>query len=1073
MKLLFIRCSLLCVFLLGSGLKVYCQQANFTSPDSVCVNTPVQVNNLTTGASSYSWNFCVSNIDTTPSAVNLGGFGGAFDAPVFMSVVQDGGNYYAFVSNNLSGHLVCLKFGPSLLNPTPVVQDLGNCGVIPITAEGIQVLNVGGMWTAIIVGGNGAAGAPCIVKVDLGPSLAAMTPVGTNWGNIGNLNYPIKLYIFQDAAGLYHGYTVNFQGSTLTRFDFGASFVNPPVGTNLGNPGGVLNGPTGLFPILDGGNYYLFLPNETGNTLTRLDFGTSLLNPPVAVSLGDPNYVFDGPRDFAMVKFCGKTVGYAVNHYSNDLVKFNFANGVADNNPTAESLGVLGGMDFPHSISNFFQVGSNVYAFVPDVNSNTITELIFEGCNNQNIPNSSLQTPPPFSYSIPGIYNISLMTDVGLPTQSTYCQSIVVLPAPTITLPADTSFCQGASVPLAVTIYPGGIYSWSTGSDSNSTVINTPGKNWVSLNDYGCKVSDTVQVSALPFPVITLPADTSFCQGDSATLTAQFYSGGQYTWSTGSDSNSTIMDTAGKYWMDLSYFGCFISDTIRGKALPVPVVNLPADTLFCDSGELRYITSQPVTFVWNTQSTKDSTRVDTSGSYWLQLNEAGCTAIDTTKVTIVSTHEANLGNDTTYCGPGILQASDTGQVTYLWNTGSDSSSTPVTTTGSYSLTVTDRGCVSNGTVQITVVNLPDVYLPKDTSFCDSGMLSYVSPLALTYTWSTGSDSASAAVAQSGLVRLSVDYQGCTVKGSSLCTIIRIPPVYLPKDTAYCGPGMLKYVSALPVVYTWSTGSDSASAVVAQSGLYWLQLNNQGCLSRDSTQATVNAVPVVNLGDDTSVCLNLQPYVLTAGSASAYTYVWQDNSTGPVYSVTLPGLYFVTATGADGCKASDSVTVDARPLPYFTLGGDQPICPGETIYLNPGVDTLTYTWSTGSSDTLLGVTQPGTYLVTGANDCGTYQDSVTIYKGICVVRVPSAFTPNGDGVNDLFKVLGVEVVDHFDFCIYNRWGQKVFETEDKAQGWDGTFGGVIQPVGAYIYTLRFRYEITGQSYRMQGTVALIR
>jgi gliding motility-associated-like protein len=978
------------------------QQAGFTAPDSVCVGAPVQVKNLTTGAGSYSWNFCVSNIDTTPSAVNLGGFGGVLDAPVFMSVVQDGGNYYAFVTNNLSGHLICLKFGASLLNPAPAVQDLGNCGVIPITTEGIQVLNVGGLWTAIIVGGDGVSDVPRIVKVDLGASLAAMTPVGTNWNNIGDLNYPVKLYIFQDVGGLYHGYTVNFNTNTLTRFDFGASFVSPPTGVNLGNPNGVLNGPTGLFPIVDGGNYYLFLPNETGNTLTRLDFGNSLLNPPIATSLGNPGGVLNGPRDFAMVKFCGRTVGYGVNHFSNDLVKLDFPAGVADNNPTAASLGVLAGMDFPHSLSNFFQVGSNVYSFIPNASGNTITELIFEGCNNQNIPNSSLPAPPAYSYSVPGIYNISLMTDVGLPTQSSYCQSIVVLPPPTITLPADTSFCQGTSVKLTAGYYPGGIYAWNTGSDSNSAFINTSGQYRVDLNDYGCTASATGQ----------------------------------------------------------------------GTALPVPVIDLPADTLFCDSGELRYATSQPVTFVWNTQSITDSTRADTSGSYWLQLNEAGCTAIDTVKVTIVSTHEVQLGDDTAYCGPGILQFPDTGQVTYQWSTGSDSSSTPVTVTGPYSLALSDRGCVSKDTVQITVIGLPDIYLPADTLFCDSGVLRYDSPLSVTYAWSTGSDSSSTVVKAGGKVKLSVDNMGCTVTDSSIVTIGQTPPIYLPGDTLLCGPGLLKYVSALPVTYTWSTGSVTDTTGVPVSGLYWLQLDNRGCLSRDSTQVTVNPVPVVNLGNDTTVCLSRQPYLLNAGNAPGYTFQWQDNSTGSTYSVITPGLYYVKAT-AGGCSAADSVSVWASPLPYFTLGKNQPICPGEAIYLNPGVDTLTYTWQNGSADTVLRVTEPGTYFVTGVNDCGSYQASVTIYKGICVVHVPSAFTPNGDGINDLFKVLGVEVVDHFDFCIFNRWGQKIFETEDKARGWDGACQGVLQPTGAYVYTLHFRYLITGQSYQMDGTVTLIR
>lgn len=989
-------CILVFAYLLSTPASA--QQVSFTAPDSVCVNSPVSVSNVFPGATTYNWNFCVSNIDTTPTAIDLGNVGGMLSSPVWMSVVQDGGNYYAFVIDHLSGNLICLSFGSSLLN-TPTSQNLGTCGVIPQEAEGIQVIHAGGMWTAIIVGGNTTLYPSKIVKVDLGASLAAMTPVGTDWGNIGGLYFPVKLYIFQDASGDYHGFTDNFTGNTLTEFDFGTSFVNPPTGINLGNIGG-LNGPTGIFPIQDAGNWYLFITNEISNTLTRLDFGSSLLNTPTPVNLGNPGNTLNGPRDFYLMKFCGKTVGYALNQNSNDLVKLDFNAGVTDPAPTAVSLGNLNGdFNFPHSFANFFQAGSNIYTFVCNVNSNAMTELVFEGCNNISIPNSTLPTPPPFSYSVPGVYNISLMTDLGLPTQSTYCQSIVVLPPPTITLPADTSVCVGE-----------------------------PG-----------------------------------------TLMAPSYPGATYTWSTGSDSNSAVMDTAGKYWVDLNDYGCTLSDTVKVKAIPVPTLNLPADTTLCDSGILRYATTQPVTFVWNTASITDSTKADTSGSYWLQLNEGGCTAIDTIKVTIVSTHQIHLGDDTTYCGPGILSFVDTALVTYQWNTGSDSSSTPVTSTGSYNLAVNDQGCISRDTVQITVVPIPAVYLPQDTFFCDSGMLSYVSPLPVTYVWSTGSDSSSTLVRQSGLVRLTVSTQGCSVKDSTLCTVPVTPPLYLPKDTIFCGPGVLGFVSALPVTYTWNTGAVTDTIGVTGDGSYWLALDNQGCISRDTTLATVKVATIVNLGDDTAVCLNEAPFVLTAGNPVGYTYKWQDNSAASTYPVTTPGLYYVKVTGTDGCSAADTILITARPAPYFTLGGVQPICPGEVIVLNPGVDSLTYTWQNGSADTILDVTEPGTYFVTGSNVCGSYQDSVTIYRGICVVHVPSAFTPNGDGANDVLRVLGVEVVDQFDFCIYNRWGQKVFETGDKSQGWDGA----SQPVGAYVYTLRFRYEITKQVYTMSGTVTLIR
>ena len=1004
MKLQVIFFALLLTVFFSIGNTCIAQQANFTAPDSVCVNSPVTIKNLSLGASTFSWNFCVSNIDTTPSFASLGDPGGFFSEPVWMSVVQDAGNYYAFVMNHATGDLVCLSFGASLLN-TPSAQDLGNCGVIPVNAEGIQVFHAGGMWTAIVVGitGNGSSYPSKIVKVDLGTSLSNLTPVGTDWGNIGGLDLPVKLYMFQDSSGNYHGFTVNFYDASVTRLDFGASFVNPPTGQNLGNLGNLSN-PAGIFSIQDNGNWYLFLTSQGNNTLTRLDFGSSLLNTPTPVNLGNPGNTLNGPRDFYLLKFCGKTVAYVVNEFSNDLVKLDFPGGVTDLNPTAVSLGNPGNnFDFPHSLANFFQVGSNIYTFVTNVNSNTITELIFEGCNNVNVPNSSAFNPPSYSYSIPGIYNIGLLTDVGLPTQSSYCQSIVVLPPPTVNLGNDTSFCAGDSVLLSGPVYPGATYAWSTGSDSSAAYMDTTGKYWLSVNDYGCMASDTV----------------------------------------------------------------------KGKVIPLPVLSLPKDTSFCDSGVVRYVTTQPVTYIWNTGSIVDSTKVNTGGLYWLQLNGMGCTAIDTVQITVVSTHQVYLGKDTSFCGPGMLQYADTAQVTYQWSTGSDSSSSPVPGTGPYWLALTQLGCTSRDTINITVIAQPTVDLPTDTLLCDSGLLRFISPLPVTYHWTTGSDSSAAFITASGLYKLTVNNSGCAAADSTLVAVVQTPPLYLPADATFCGPGILTYTSQLPVTYTWSTGSSGPSSVVPVSGIYWLQLDNQGCTIRDSTQCLVKPVPLVDLGDDTTVCLAVNSYTLNAGNnPGGYTYRWQDSSSSQTYQVTNPGLFSV-AVSLNGCTVSDSIVISAVPLPHFTLGADQPICPGEVIYLKPGIDTLTYTWQDGSTDTLYKVAQPGTYYVTGSNACGSYVDSVMIYKGVCVVHVPSAFTPNGDGTNDLFKVLGVEMVDHFAFSIYNRYGRKVFETTDKTLGWDGTSHGVIQPVGTYVYQLGFRYIITGQSYRMDGTVTLIR
>jgi hypothetical protein len=241
--------------------------ASFSSPDTVCMNTPVSVKNASTGASSYYWNFCGANLNTTPTGQNLGNIANSFSKPVFMDYVQYKGRYYDFLVNHDPGRLIRLDFGNSLLN-TPITVDLGNFGgIIPegAGAEGIQIISNEERWYAIIVGGNPAVGStPRILKIDFGVDITNRTPNATDWGNLGNMLLPLDLHVFKEGINWY-GFTVNGENNTITRFNFTNSFNNTPTAINLGNIGN-LSYPTGIYAINDNGFWRVFVVNGGDNT---------------------------------------------------------------------------------------------------------------------------------------------------------------------------------------------------------------------------------------------------------------------------------------------------------------------------------------------------------------------------------------------------------------------------------------------------------------------------------------------------------------------------------------------------------------------------------------------------------------------------------------------------------------------------------------------------------------------------------------------------------------------------------------------------------------------------------------
>ncbi len=158
------------------------------------------------------------------------------------------------------------------------------------------------------------------------------------------------------------------------------------------------------------------------------------------------------------------------------------------------------------------------------------------------------------------------------------------------------------------------------------------------------------------------------------------------------------------------------------------------------------------------------------------------------------------------------------------------------------------------------------------------------------------------------------------------------------------------------------------------------------------------------------------------------------------------------------------------MPSPNLGADQEICKGDSLVLFPGTFS-SYSWQDASTLNHLIIKQPGLYSVTVTNSCGTHTDEVVISEKECDIYLPNAFTPNRDGNNDAFKLLRASNLQEFHLVIYNRFGQKVFETKDYSQGWDGMCNGQSQSSGLYVWFCNYkRSNVRGFK---KGTVLLIR
>jgi gliding motility-associated-like protein len=320
-----------------------------------------------------------------------------------------------------------------------------------------------------------------------------------------------------------------------------------------------------------------------------------------------------------------------------------------------------------------------------------------------------------------------------------------------------------------------------------------------------------------------------------------------------------------------------------------------------------------------------------------------------------------------------------------------------------------------------------------------------------------------------------NYLGCTIKDSVQVIVNISEQIQLPADTSICyGNSVMLDGGGSFVSYLWNDGTTSRYKTISTAGQYiLLATDSNHCVSKDTFQLlNVFPTPIVNIHQRQILCIG-QTDKLFAGNFDSY--LWQDGSNLPEHSVSNTGVYWVSVTDGNGCKNSDTVTISALVVPPTNfIISDTTLCPSQSIIIRPFNFYSSYLWNDGSSNPYLEVRSPGNYSlkVVDENGCTGQQQIVVILKDCPdVLRFPSAFTPNGDSKNDVFKPLVQGAFDKYSLAVYNRWGQKIFVSNEPTIGWDGRFNGKEQ-VGVFVWFCSYQFK-GQQVYTQKGTVISIK
>jgi gliding motility-associated-like protein len=278
----------------------------------------------------------------------------------------------------------------------------------------------------------------------------------------------------------------------------------------------------------------------------------------------------------------------------------------------------------------------------------------------------------------------------------------------------------------------------------------------------------------------------------------------------------------------------------------------------------------------------------------------------------------------------------------------------------------------------------NINLGNDTLVCGSTSLLLNSSgvgSTNTFLWQDGSTNPTFTATTSGLYWVQASNSAGCMKRDSINITFKPMPVYnLGADAAICAGDSLTLNATVAnaTSYLWNTGAATPTIKAFQVGIFWCDVNKEGCIFRDSLAITaVKPAPVVNLGNDITVCQGI-PVTLNATNPNA-TYLWQDGTTNPVYAPITSGLYWVEAVNTiSGCKKRDSINVLFTAAPVFNLGPDAAICAGDSLTLTATVANATsYLWNTGATAATIKAFQAGLYWCQVSKGSCSYRDSVII------------------------------------------------------------------------------------------------
>lgn len=435
---------------------------------------------------------------------------------------------------------------------------------------------------------------------------------------------------------------------------------------------------------------------------------------------------------------------------------------------------------------------------------------------------------------------------------------------------------------------------------------------------------------------------------------------------------------------------------------------------------------------------------------------------------------------------------------------------PKTGTNTITFIVTsNKGCIDTVTQDVTILDKPPLSVyPKDTLICNGDAVQLNAFGTGTFNWSPGTNILNANTPNPTVnptsttnYMVTLNYNGCIAMDTSRVRVVDFVSLQTQPDTVICSTDSVQLrILSNGLRFSWTPAADFNNATfknptalpVNNPSIYQVTATIGSCNTTGNITVSLVPYPGSDAGNDTIICYNSSAQLRASIIGNAFTWtpassLDNPNSLNPIAKPKTTTTYILSVTDNLGCPKPklDTVVVTVLPKINAFAGKDTSVVVGQPLQLSASGGTA-YFWVPSTALNKNNVANPvgiynGSfdsirYKVLISNAAGCYDSAyitVRVFRTNPQIFVPTAFTPNGDGLNDYVRPIAVGISQMDYFRIYNRWGQLVFSSSDlESKGWDGKIGGQEQATGVFVWMVKGT-DFTGKVVIAKGTVTLIR